>query len=427
VPGVGLKQHRAGAFSAVKGLACLGCEARYAFEPMLGGCPACFAAGRAATLDVEYELGPGDAAVLAEPGLGFWDYHRFLPVPDLGAVVTLGEGGSPLVPVEAAASESGAAEVWTKYEAVNPTHSWKDRTNAVAVGTALHFGFDKVLATSTGNHGVSVAAYAARAGTRGMILLPPSAPPLSEQEIRFFGAEIAVISDGNIVPLMAELWRDHGWYISQRNSPGVGGRPFGNPFGLEGYKTMSYEIFHQLGGRAPDAVYVPVAGGDGTWGIYKGFRELHELGVATHVPRIVACQSTSGAPIVNAVDHGLEAVAPVATSSTIALSIVDRQSGEHALQAVRRSGGTAVAVSDAELVDAEDMLRRIGICVEPSSAASLAALRSQARDGAGFDGETVVVIGTGAGIRWPATFEPFRSESRPVPGDLRALQEVVAL
>jgi threonine synthase len=120
-------------------------------------------------------------------------------------------------------------------------------------------------------------------------------------------------------------------------------------------------------------------------------------------------------------------VAPVETSATIAFSIVDRQSGDHALQAVRRSGGTAVAVDDAELVDAEDMLRRVGVCVEPSSAASLAAHRSQARAGVDFDGETVVVIGTGAGIRWPATFEPFRSESRPVTGDVGALQSVVTL
>jgi threonine synthase len=394
---------------------------------MLGGCPACFAARRPAILDVEYDLGPDDAAILADRGRAFWDYHRFLPVPDPAAIVTLGEGGSPLVPVEAAAEETGAAEVWTKYEAVNPTHSWKDRTNAVAVASAVHFGFDKVLATSTGNHGVSVAAYAARAGARGMILLPPSAPPLSAQEVRFFGAEVAVISDGNILPLMTELWRERGWYISQRNSPGVGGRPFGNPFGLEGYKTMSFEIFHQLGGRAPDAVYVPVAGGDGTWGIYKGFRELHALGLAAHVPRIVACQSSSGAPIVNAVERGLDEVAPVETSSTIAFSIVDRQSGDHALQAVRRSGGTAVAVTDAELVESEEMLRRVGICVEPSSAASLAGHRAQARDGGSFEGETIVVIGTGAGIRWPATFEPFRLESRPVPGDMRSLETVVAL
>jgi threonine synthase len=414
-------------YSAAQGLECLTCGTRYALEPILGGCPTCFSAGRPAILDVVYSLDREDAAVLAEPGLGFWDYHRFLPVPDPEARVTLGEGGTPLVPLEAAAAETGAAEVWTKYEAGNPTHSWKDRTNAVAVAAALHFGFKKVLASSTGNHGVSVAAYASRAGVRGMILLPPSAPPLSEQEIRFFGAEVAVISDGNILPLMEELWRDHGWFISQRNSPGVGGRPFGNPFGLEGYKTMAYELFHQLGGRAPDAVYVPVAGGDGTWGIYKGFRELHELGLTDRIPRIVACQSSSGAPIVHAVEQGLDEVAPVETSPTIAFSIVDRQSGDHALQAVRRSGGTAVAVADAELVDAEDMFRHVGVCVEPSSAASLAAHRSLARSGGRFDGETVVVIGTGAGIRWPATFEPFQAESHPVTGDVGSLETVVTL
>jgi threonine synthase len=297
----------------------------------------------------------------------------------------------------------------------------------VAVSAARFFGCEKVLCTSTGNHAVALSAYAARAGLRCLILVPPEAPPLSLQEMQFFGAEVVSIADGNIIPLMRELVAEHGWYVSQRNAPGVGGRPFGNPYGTEGYKTIAYEVFHQLGGRAPDKVFLPVGGGDAAWGVFKGFRELHEAGLASRVPEIIACQSAAGAPLAHAERERLDQVAPVATAETIAYSIVERQTGDHALWAIRRSGGRALAVDDAALRQAEAVFAAAGICVEPSSAASLAGAR-QMEDGGDLDaGELVVLIATGAGLRWPATFGTGIAAPPVVAGTIDALARVVEL
>ncbi|MEA2526791.1 MAG: threonine synthase [Thermomicrobiales bacterium] len=415
-------------FSLVTGLVCLTCERRYPFQLMLEGCPDCRAAGRIAILDPVYAEDARVAAALsrAQPR-SLWGYHPLLPVPNAANVVSLGEGGSPLLPLDPSGDERRPGEWKVKYEAVNPTHSYKDRTNAVAVSAARAFGCDKVVCTSTGNHAVALASYAARANLRCLILLPPEAPPLSVKEMRFFGAEVVTIADGNIVPLIAELVANHGWYVSQRNAPGVGGRPFGNPYGMEGYKTIAYEVFHQLGGRAPDKVFLPVGGGDAAWGVYKGFRELRDSGLANRIPQIIACQSTAGAPLEHALRNGLQAVAPVDTSSTIAYSIVERQTGDHALWAIQRSGGRAVGVDDTALRRAERTFAAAGICVEPSSAASLAAASLMAEQGEIAEDETVVLIATGAGLRWPATFADNASPIPAVEGTLQALERHVRL
>jgi threonine synthase len=415
-------------FSLIAGLACLTCERRYPFQLMLEGCPDCRAAGRIAILDPVYDGGEAVRAALAhDRPRSLWDYHPLLPAPRAEDVVSLGEGASPLLPLPVAANESRPGQWWVKFEAVNPTHSYKDRTNAVAVSVARAFGCDKAICTSTGNHAVALAAYAARAGMRCLILLPPEAPPLSLQEMRFYGAEVVTIADGNIVPLIGQLVANHGWYVSQRNAPGVGGRPFGNPYGMEGYKTIAYEVFHQLGGRAPDTVFLPVGGGDAAWGVYKGFRELRDAGLSAHVPRIVACQSTAGAPLEHAWRNGLQAVAPVPMAPTIAFSIVERQTGDHAFWAIQRSGGRAVAVADDALRAAERTLGAAGICVEPSSAASLAGARVLAAQGEIAADETVVLLATGAGLRWPATFDPDLPPLPAIDGTLEALERYVRL
>jgi threonine synthase len=415
-------------FSAVSGLTCLTCGTQYPFTLMLEGCPVCQRAGRVAILDPTYGDREGRAAAMASVNAGrLWDYHALLPVPDPDAVVTLGEGATPLLPLPDVASEMGASQVWLKYEAVNPTHSFKDRTNAVAVAAARYFGCDKVLCTSTGNHGVSLAAYAARAGMRCLVLVAPQVPPLVLQELLFFGADVAIVTDDNTIPLISQLWSEYGWYISQRNAAGVGGRRFGNPYGMEGYKTIAYEIFQQLGNIVPDKVFMPVGGGDGAWGIFKGFAELRDLGLAERVPQLIVCQSAAGAPLEHAWRHQLPFVAPVPTTDTIAYSIVERQSGDHALLAIRRSGGQAVAVDDTALRSAEDTLRQTGICVEPSSAASLAGARAVAAEDGVAPGEVSVLIGTGTGLRWPATFAGVAANVPAVPGTVEALGAVIPL
>jgi threonine synthase len=339
----------------------------------------------------------------------------------------MGEGASPLIALPDVADKLGAAEVWLKYEAVNPTHSFKDRANSVAVTLARHFGFEKVMCTSTGNHGVALAAYAARAGLRCLILLPPGAPPIAVTEMRFFGADVVTVEGPGIIQLMTDLWQNHGWYMSQRNAAGVGGRAFGNPFSMEGYKTLSYEVFHQLGRRVPDRIFAPVGGGDGAWGFYKGFRELKELGLSEQVPELIACQSSAGGPLELACRANLAHVAPVPTAPTIAFSIVDSQTGDHALMAIRESGGTAVGVDDAALRRAEETLARSGICVEPSSAAALAGLHALVERGESVEGQVIVLVGTGAGLRWPATFDTALDGGRISEASVDALGQLVTL
>ena len=167
------------AYSTVTGLACLTCGTRYPFALMLGGCPACQRAGRVAILDPIYADDAAGAAALRDVTHGrLWDYHPLLPIPDPEAVVTLGEGATPLLPLDDDMVTRSGPQLWMKYEAVNPTHSFKDRTNAIAVAAARYFGCDKVLCTSTGNHGVSLAAYATRAGLRCLVLVEPQVPPM---------------------------------------------------------------------------------------------------------------------------------------------------------------------------------------------------------------------------------------------------------
>jgi threonine synthase len=268
-----------------------------------------------------------------------------------------------------------------------------------------------------------MAAYAARAPMRGLVLLTEGAPASFRSQIQSYGSKSVTVA-GSVLEVITTLWRDHGWYVAQRNAPGMNGRPFGNPFGMEGYKTIAYEIYHQMGRRVPDRVYVPTSGGDGVWGVYKGFHELQLLGLADHIPKVIACQSAAAAPLVWAIQRGLPHIEPIETQPTIALSLLDPQSGDLALHAVNRSHGTAIAVTDEEILDAIDEMSGLGLSVEPASAASLAGLVKHTRGGLDSHGQSIVLIASGSGERWPATFTRIAArlpETITPLSDLRAL------
>ncbi len=301
-------------YSSANGLACTRCGMRFELQPSLLGCPTCRDNGRPGTLAVTYSVEPADADRVAQAH-GFWSQHRLLPVVEPRAVVTLGEGETPLLPLERIAAKYSVGPVFGKAEFMNPTQSYKDRTNAIGVSMARQFGFDKICCISSGNHGVSLAAYAAAAGLRALVLLSKTTPLGIIDEVRFYGAEAVVIDPssgpGSILELVERLHVDHGWFISNRNDPLPTGRRFGNPFGLEGYKTMAFEIWRQLGGKSPDWCLMPVGGGDGIVGLWRGFLELKSLGLTTTVPRMVACQPTAGASLVNARGKFLAQVEPI--------------------------------------------------------------------------------------------------------------------
>jgi threonine synthase len=307
--------------------------------------------------------------------------------------VSLGEGDTPLL----RAREFGP-NVWLKYEGKNPTHSFKDRFQAVAISAAVALGKTRVVCASTGNHGVAAAAYSARALLECAVLTHEEAPAPHVEAIRQFGATPVAVPPSARNELLCKLV-DAGWYPSTTFWP----LPVSNPYGVEGYKTIAFELFEQIGqdALATAHVFVPVGGGDSLYGIYKGFRELVNLGALARLPRMYACQPTGAAPLVAAETSGADDVPHVEIDRSLALSIREADTGMHALRGLRDSAGGAMAVSDSEIMDAAGRLGSLGVSVDPASAASVAGALGAVRDHIVTDDGPVVCILTASGARWP--------------------------
>jgi threonine synthase len=375
-------------------LVCVRCGAASPLGPAFEGCLACPGDPRAA-LEVVYDYAALSGsrrldAWTARPG-GLWRFRELLPAPANAPVLSLAEGATPLVRLEG----TPAHRIWLKDETRNPTGSFKDRLHAVSLTMARVLGFGKAVASTTGNHGTALAAYAARAGMEALVFCDPRAPQVQRRLMQLFGARVVVLADRSAH--IAWLVRERGWYPSSGMTP----EPVSTPYGVEGYKTIAFEVFFQLGGRFPTRMLVPTSGGDAVYGPWKGFRELRALGATGALPRMVAVQAAGCDPIVRGWREGATAVPVHPDPRTIAVSIADETGGPASLRALAESGGAAEAVSDAAILDAMRRLAGQGIAVEPSSAAAVAAaLALAARGELGVD-EDVVCVLTGAGVKWP--------------------------
>jgi threonine synthase len=383
-------------------LACLRCAREYpepALELLGAGCPACAADGVPA-----HVLPVRDVAALrreppalprraGEPGL--FVHRDLLPLDPRTPAVSLGEGGTPVVDLPDLADEVGVGRLLVKDETRNPTWSYKDRLAAVSVTKATELGVDTVVVCSTGNHGAAVAAYAARAGLRCVVLTLASVPQAMKTLMGVYGATVAALRTGpQRWALMRELVAERGWMpMSGHADP-----PVGSPsYGIDGYKTIAYELFEQLP-DVPDVVVVPTAYADGLTGIARGFDDLRTLGLADRVPRLLAAEPFG--PLRAALDAGSERADPVAAAPSVSFSIASPVGTYQGLQAVRRSGGGAVAVPDDETVlAAQRRLGRHGLYLEASSAITLPALERWRQDGMVGQEDTVVLIGTSTGLK----------------------------
>lgn len=375
-------------------LVCVRCGAAAPLGPAFEGCRAC-AAPPPAALEVAYDYATlaaqGTLGALATRAGGLWRFRELLPAPAEAPVVSLAEGATPLVRLEGPTG----ARIWLKDETRNPTGSFKDRLHAVSITMARLLGFEKAVASTTGNHGTALAAYAARAGMQALVFCDPRAPLVQRRLMQLFGARVVVLADrGRHVEWLV---RERGWYPSTGMTP----EPVGTPYGVEGYKTIGHEIFFQLGGRFPQRVLVPTSGGDAIYGPWKGFRELRALGAPGALPRMVAVQAAGCDPIVRGWRAGAMSVPVHPDPRTIAVSIADETGGPASLRALAESGGAAEAVSETAIVDAMRRLAGQGIAVEPSSAASVAAALALAARGELDADEDVVCVLTGAGAKWP--------------------------
>ncbi len=374
------------------GLSCPRCGFETGEGDWYRGCSECRSAGRSVNLHPRYDL-DGISYERDDDVAGLFRYGSLLPFPDGADPVTLGEGGTPLIPFARLAADLGVGRFLVKDESRNPTWSYKDRLAAIAMTRARAVGADTVVVASTGNHGAAAAAYAAAAGLRCIAITIASVPLTMKVLMQVYGADVVAVDDlEGRWDLMRSGVAERGWVpISGIADPPAGS----NPWGVDGYKTIAYELFDDLG-EVPDIVVVPAAYGDGLAGIFRGFKDLVALGRAARVPQMVAVDpfGAYAAALVQ------ERPVVVERNPSVAFSIATPIATEQGLIAIRQSGGTAVGVSDdAEIMAAQQRLARQGIYLEASSAIVLPALRRLVDAGTVGAQSTVVAIGTSSGLK----------------------------
>lgn len=335
-----------------------------------------------------------------------WRYHELLPVRSSDHVVSMGEGMTPLLPLPTYGARIGLGRLLMKDEGLIPTGTFKARGAAVGVSRAAELGVKGIAMPTNGNAGASWALYAARAGLQTLIAMPVDAPDITRRECVAAGAEVYLV-DG--------LIGDAGRLISKA----VPSRPgyqkvstLEEPYRLEGKKTMGYEIAEQLGWKLPDVILYPTGGGVGLIGIYKAILEMQALGwvnANANLPRLVAVQAEGCAPIVNAYKDGKdESVAPP-EARTVAFGItVPKALGDFlVLDAIRKTDGTAIAVSDqALLAEVRTLASDEGTFICPEGAACMAAASQLREEGWLAEDEQVVVLNTGTGLKYPDSIQP---------------------
>jgi threonine synthase len=355
-----------------------------------------------APLYARYDLGAlrgrftPDAVAARPPDL--WRYAEVLPVRSPAAALRLGEGMTPLVPAPRLAAALGLdVELSLKDEGQNPTASFKARGLCVAVSRAAELGARAVALPSAGNAASAAAAYAAAAGIECHVVMPRDTPAPIVAECRALGADVELM-DGLITDCAQRVKAGaaaEGWFDLST---------LREPYRVEGKKTMGYELVEQMDGQLPDVIVYPTGGGTGLVGMWKAFDEMEALGwIDGRRPRMVVVQADGCAPIVHAWDHGLERAEPWKDAHTIASGLrVPRAIGDFLiLRATRESGGTAVAVSDAAMIEATALVgRTTGVFVAPEAAATAAALPELVRRGTVRAGDRVVLFATGSGLKY---------------------------
>jgi len=372
---------RLAGFAALDGLA------RYGVQDLFEGCPRAAASGTPTSVAAVYER----SAPWPSPGGRGMERHG-ARLPYL-AFPSLGEGDTPMLALPPC---RGLGALWLKRESANPTGSHKDRMSPLAVARALEIGARGILASSSGNAALSAAAYAAAAGLACAVIVTPDLTESYRRAIERTGAHFVVCQDSLARwHVAARMVRDEGWFpLTNHLLPPVGS----NPFGVEGYKTIAYEIAEQLG-AAPDAVLVPTARGDLLWGIGAGFRELAEEGVIAGPPRLIAVEPI---PRLSLVLAGKAAVSDSFAGTTRQFSTAGGTATDASLRAVRDSVGTAIRVPDEAAEQGQRALARLGFDAELCAGGVHAAIGLAHQQGALRDGETVVMILTASSAREPA-------------------------
>jgi threonine synthase len=327
-----------------------------------------------------------------------WRYGEFLPVRDPANIVSLVETETPLVPLDTMAASLGAREILVKDEGRLPTGSFKARGLSMAVSMAKELGIDRLALPTNGNAGAALAAYGVRAGIETFVFCPDDTPEVNVREIALQGAKV---------------WKVNGLINDCGRIVGDGVEPMGwfdvstlkEPYRIEGKKTMGLELADQLGWTLPDVIFYPTGGGTGLIGMWKAFKELREIGwLSGDLPRMVAVQSTGCAPIVKAFAEGKRHADLWKNAATIASGIrVPVAIGDFLiLDAIRESGGFAIAVPDEAIASAfERVPATDGLLMSPEGAATVAGYETALARGLVSRDDRVVLFNCGNGLKYP--------------------------
>ncbi|MEM2197419.1 MAG: threonine synthase [Sulfolobales archaeon] len=387
----------------VVGLKCLRCGAEYPTSRMFEGCPKCKTDHIVSNLTVNYDYNIISNIVSKSlfrnrpRSMGVWRFRELLPIEEEKHMITLEEGNTPLIKAKNLSKVLGLNNLYLKDESRNPTWSYKDRLCAVAISKGLEFGARVATVSTTGNHGGATAAYAARANMDCVIFTLPTVSEIMLALMAVYGAKVVPVktSEGRWV-LMKRCVDELGWYPTGTYSQPM---PTGNPYGVQGYKTIAYEIIEQLEFEVPDYVIVPTAYGEGLYGIWAGFNDYYKLGFIDKLPKMIAAETEMG-PLANALKKNLDFVEKVPPKRSIALSIAATISSYQALKTLRDSGGFAQPVSDEEILEAMYVLaKQEGIFPEAASAASLAAAKRLVDEGRIERDAIVVLVITSSGLK----------------------------
>jgi len=384
----------------VSHLACPKCDNTYENEKIMQVCDC------GSPLLVRYDISKISTVLKKEdltkrkPDL--WRYLELLPVKHHENIVNLGEGMTPLLKLNRLGAEVGLDNLYLKDEGIIPTGTFKARGAAVGVSRAKELGVNILAMPTNGNAGAAWAVYAAAAGIKSVIVMPKDAPPIPRGECAISGADLYLV-DGLISDagkIVSRAVKEYSWFDASTLK---------EPYRIEGKKTMGLEIAEQFDWKLPDVIIYPTGGGVGIIGIYKAFQELHEMGwVGDRMPRLVAVQSTGCAPIVKAWQEGKTTSEFWNDAKTLAFGItVPKAFGDFlVLEAIYKTNGCAVAVTDEKIIEAENMLAsREGTFVCPEGAANLsAALKLRDMDWIKSD-ESIVLLNTGSGLKYPETVQ----------------------
>jgi threonine synthase len=364
-------------------------------------CEECFG-----PLEVEYDFSHLNAIDLKreiEAGpRNIWRYASLLPA-QIHSRIMEGVGFTPLQKAQNLGARLGLNNLYIKNDALNPTHSFKDRVVSIALAKALEFGFDTIACASTGNLAGAVAAAGARAGLKTYVFVPKNIEPGKILSASIYGAQIVAI-DGTydeVNRLASQVADEYGWAFVNINM---------RPFYSEGSKTLAYETAEQLGWRLPDNAILPIASGSLFTKVAKGFQELITLGLVAEgeIPHMFGSQASGCNPVAAAYNRGDEDIQPVRQPNTIAhsLAIGSPADGHYSVRLARKTGGAVIEVNDREIIEAIQLLASTeGIFTEPAGGVTTAVLKKLAESGQLDKDETTVVYITGNGLKTQNAFD----------------------